>query len=168
MESQSSKGSLSQSFYEELLVSFLTNEGASKKTQKNYLSDTRDFFHFLQTDKDIKEINREAIEGSTRADVEAYVSFLHSARTASTIVRHISSLRTFFRAVQMAGLKQSNPADEYYLAKQDSTASEPLNFSFLAEWETHRTKAGHTQASVKSDIKHVQEFLYWINKHQNI
>lgn len=171
MDNQSSKSLLSQSFFEELLVSFLTQEGASRKTQKNYLSDIRDFFSFLLTNGDMQEVTQSVLTGVTINDIDSYLSFLLSGRTSSTGVRHLSSLRTFFRALVQSGICKENPADEYYKNKQkqnkEALPSE-IESTLLLSWEVERIKAGHIPHRVKTDVTHVRDFIIWIKRQHSL
>lgn len=138
-------------------LNFLTNEGASPKTLKNYAADLRDFFEFLATIKTSEALNkRDFVMKITESDVLGYLSFLEkSQKSQSTITRRTSTLRTFFRSLEETKIITTSPLRPTQAAMKKNDDVHPL----IKLWLSHDQKAVQSTR----DIQHVDEFLQWIN-----
>lgn len=77
----------------------------SRHTQRNYISDLRQFSQFLQ--RDYPERDFTTVDGLT---IRSYLGVLHKKNRKSSIARKLASLRTFFRFLVRKGILKENPA----------------------------------------------------------
>ena len=95
-------------------------KGASEHTLRNYSIDLREFQNFLSSD-DVTGVHKRTIRG--------YLSHVHQKGLANrTILRRISSLRSFFRFAVKEKLILSNPMEEIESPKREKKLVTSLSF----------------------------------------
>lgn len=105
-----------------LISSFIryieTEKGYSKHTTRNYESDLRQFSEFVATRNDVKN-------GDPGVDlidfplIRSYLGELFGKCKRTTIARKLSSLKSFFKYLELRGLASFNPAAEIMTPKQE-------------------------------------------------
>lgn len=95
----------------------------SEHTVKNYLDDLNNFLEFLNRNG-IKSFNDVEYQ-----DIRNYISYLYECKyTNKTISRHISTLRSFFKYMEVEGKVQNNPACLISNPKTTSYLPKCLNY----------------------------------------
>lgn len=77
----------------------------SSHTQRNYVSDLRQFKDFLE--REYPRISMTAIDNMT---IRSYLGSLYKKNRKSSIARKLASLRTFFKYLLRVGILEENPA----------------------------------------------------------
>jgi len=87
-----------------------TERNASPHTCRCYLNDLKEFENFLKSSvKDLFHGEDMAMKRVDRMAIRRYLSFLHRKNKKSSIVRKISTLRSFFKYLMREKLVSSNP-----------------------------------------------------------
>ncbi len=104
-------------------------KNASPHTVRNYKTDLCSFYQFLESDDAfIFEIK------ITRQDIRNYLAHLHkNEMSKKTIVRHLSSIRTYFKYLFSNQLIQTNPAELLETPKINKTIPNSLSYEQLLQ-----------------------------------
>jgi integrase/recombinase XerC len=106
----------------ELITSFLrylqTEKGYSNHTLRNYDSDLRQFIRFVAKNKG-REGNVSDIDMIDYSLIRSYLGGLFDTSRRSTIARKLSSIKSFFRFLELRGVCPRNPASEIATPKQE-------------------------------------------------
>ena len=159
---------LSQSLLENFFIEFLTAEGASKKTQKNYLYDVKNFFEWLTTHSEITNINQASLSRIKSHHIARYIHSLNQTQKSATTVRHLSAIKTFFQACIISAFITENPASTYSDTEHRIQREGLIYQLELKEWEIAQIKSGANSTSIDGDLHHVTEFIHWINHYKTI
>lgn len=95
-----------QAFMERIFLGYLLEQGASEKTRRNYRTDVRHFFGWMEASRvhSLVAVNHETLEAYKRSHTDAHVPI-------STLNRRLSALRMFFRCAMKEGWITENPMD---------------------------------------------------------
>jgi site-specific recombinase XerD len=159
---------LSQSFFENYFIDFLVASGASKKTQKNYLYDIQGFFDWMTHNEPSQTITHQSLQAITADDIRSYVTSLQDKHSANTITRHLSSIKTFFQGLEQTGLVESNPVAQYQHPIDNQVPYVLPEKSSLHKWKIQQITKGENPTQVSRDIQHVQDFIKWIHRNNNL
>ena len=99
----------------------LKEKGLSKKSVESYLSDLWSFFGFFELNEieDLIKVNKTTIM--------AYAGSIEKAgKSRSTVLRNLSSVRSFYSYLDKKRLIDSNPADNIKISKEKKKAVDPL------------------------------------------
>ena len=136
---------------------FLTHtRRLSPLTVSSYLFDLQDVFSFLHDHLDTL-ITRKTLEKLTITDLRAFLAFeTTGGKARSSIARHFSALRNFFRYLDYQNIVQNGAITALKVAGPPKTLPRPLSeehaFQFLEEakklgrlaWQKHRDVALYT------------------------
>ena len=88
--------------------------GFSEHTIRNYSIDLVSFLNFLNERKicDLKKIDR--------IEIRAYLASLHKGHIISTVLRKLSTIRSFFRYLRREGIVTANPAKLIEMPKKNN------------------------------------------------
>jgi site-specific recombinase XerD len=154
----------------EMFSNYLTQEGASEKTKKNYIADLLDFLSWFEKNEHINHegTNKTPIFLHTVTDqtVYKYISALETTKkTPSTINRRLSSLRVFFRACCQLGFTKINPTDGIHNIENTVTTGGEHK-QVLDIWHVHLSQKGLNRYSIQNHVNVVNEFLEWMKEHK--
>ncbi|MBE9523267.1 MAG: tyrosine recombinase XerC [Proteobacteria bacterium] len=100
-------------------ISYIQNEkGYSEHTIRNYESDLRQFSEFFATKRDIENGDPE-INLVDYSLIRSYLGDLFDRCHRTTIARKLSTLKSFFKYLELRGLASCNPAAEIATPKQE-------------------------------------------------
>lgn len=156
-----------QTILEEAFCKFLLNQGASKKTQRNYRTDLHHFLNWVvltiptttnhllaSTAGLLAVITPELLENYKRLLVENHVPL-------STVNRRLSSVRAFCRACQAYGWLNHNPAASLQNLTKEKTKESQLEK--ILELFRHDLKhEGASKVTIKNYASDVKQFLTWL------
>lgn len=178
-----------QAFFEQDFINFLITQKVSQITRKNYISDLRNFFHWLSTSDQAFENSTEERATSVSANnllrnltpdtIENYKrSQVLAKNPPASINRRLSTIRMFFRCAAIEGWVTDDPTIQVTnVAKSAENAAEPkeqaninspsptpsiIQESLIATLVTFLQSQGAstiTQKNYSADIRH---FLNWI------
>lgn len=98
---------------QKLISSFIeyirTEKGYSAHTIRNYVSDLRQFSHFVATWEGVHN-GDPSIELVDYKLIRAYLGELFAKCRRTTIARKLSALKSFFKYLELRGLASSNPS----------------------------------------------------------
>lgn len=137
---------------------YLRQEGASIRTQKNYLFDVHDFL--LWNDETIQEPN---LLATTTSDIHHYIQNLQSkGKSVSTINRKLSSLRMLFASLEQSRMLMTNPMQgvSNLDLDQELIPHKPL----LQAYEANLKHAGIHQSELMHHKTIVTDFLRWVSR----
>jgi site-specific recombinase XerD len=134
---------------------YLSQEGASEKTKKNYIADLLDFFACIKKPSlSLQEISEQTIQ--------SYILALkRQQKTASTINRRLSTLRVFFRSCIQAKIIHNNPVERIHNV-ENTLSQEGEHKDILNSWHTHLSNNGLNKYAIADHINVVNDFLNWI------
>ena len=96
----------------ELIEDFLryieVQKGYSQNTIRAYALDLMDFFDFLASHEGFNE--KDAIDDITMHHIRAYIGSIYKTHKKTTIVRKLSTIRSFFNFLEKRGISKKNPA----------------------------------------------------------
>lgn len=148
--------------------SFLTAQGASAKTQKNYWSDVSDFISWFIVITSPKINHHQTspgllLQAISSNHVNDYVSHLLRAKiSTATINRRLSSLRIFFNCCLETAWLRYHPMEGIANIKiarpHDPSIQEPA----LEQFKDHLRSQGVGKATIKNYVSDVRQFLHWI------
>jgi integrase/recombinase XerC len=111
--------------YIERFVDYIKSQrGYSLNTVRNYETDLRHFFDYLEKNDNTKSLKFEQIDFHV---IRAYLGGLFKRYKKTTISRKLSAIRTFFFFLEKNKLNEGNPAAEISSPKQGSYIPEYLN-----------------------------------------
>ncbi len=148
--------------------SFLTAQGASAKTQKNYWSDVADFISWFiaATLPVLDERNYHPgllLQALSPNHINDYVSHLLRANISpATVNRRLSSLRIFFNCCLQMSWLSYHPMEGIANIKTANPSGPKLNISLLTQFEDHLRSHGVGKATIKNYVSDVRQFLRWI------
>ena len=100
----------------------LKEKGLSKQSVDSYLSDLWSFFDFFEIDEieDVIRVNKTMIM--------AYIGSIEkNGKARSTVLRSLSSVRSFYSYLDKKRIIDSNPADNIKILKEKKKVVEPLS-----------------------------------------
>lgn len=165
MTSKNDNKLLSQSFLEKYFIEFLITEGASKKTQKNYLYDLQSFFQWLIKDYQWDSITVTALSAVSSAQIESFADYLKTINKDATVTRHISAIKSFYQALIKAELVSKNPVARFQELSKSGLSTQYLP---LTEWQKAQMNQGNTQLEIQRETEHIEDFLIWIKRYKSI
>jgi len=97
--------------YLPLFQSYLRLEKSlSQKTVEAYLSDIKNFAHFLSQNEE--KIDEEALKNASLHDFQNFIQHLYQTQTKATSqARAVSSLKAFYRFLQYEKINERNPTE---------------------------------------------------------
>lgn len=152
---------------------FLTDQGASEKTRKNYKSDAKHFLRWalftLQTmSGSIPSSSTQLLMQVTPDFIENYKFSLISRKTpASTINRRLSTIRNLFHFCKTQGWISENPAKiiaNIMIPKNHVSETQKL----LDAFERDLKAEGASKATIKNYKSDVRQFLAWFEDRQRL
>jgi site-specific recombinase XerD len=149
-----------------MFSNYLTQEGASEKTKKNYVADLLDFLSwFNQANQTTPDANMKKplfLHTVTNTSIQRYIHFLEAQhKTPSTINRRLSTLRVFFRACNNSGFSTLNPTDGIHNVENSITTGGEHKH-VLDTWHVHLSQKGLNRYTIQNHVNVVTEFLEWI------
>lgn len=94
-------------------------KNASDHTQRNYLSDLRQFKEFLQAKEGVSQINVSHIQLIDVKMIRSFLAYLfRKGNSSSSMARKLASLRTFFKFLHREGVVSTNWAKLVLTPKQ--------------------------------------------------
>lgn len=143
-----------------MFSNYLTQEGASEKTKKNYLADLLDFLSWFGKDPLF-------LHTVTDKTIQEYIHALEAQKkTISTINRRLSTLRVFFRACIQSNYIGVNPTDGIHnLENNIATGGE--HKEVLDSWHVYLSQKGLSRYSIQDHVNVITEFLEWIKVSKN-
>ena len=130
----------------------VSQEKSSKLTVKNYLSDVGHFVEWFEK-KTNKSFDPKLINPDT---ITSYKIFASSVFSPSTLERHLSSLRKFFKFLFSSNLMYSNPFEQ--LAKNQKAETDVWRLNdFKNNLFTNRS----SHLTIKNYIIDIRQFLVW-------
>jgi site-specific recombinase XerD len=156
---------LSQSLFEKLFIEFLALEGASKKTQKNYLYDVKNFFQWVLANTGTHALSISTLTEISSTEIAQYNEYLHTVHKSTTVTRHISSVKSFYQALNHMRLVETNPVINFLEHKKNVFSTQKNS---LGDWKLEQIEQGCSTQDTERDIQHIEEFLIWINTYKNI
>lgn len=148
--------------------SFLTAQGASAKTQKNYWSDVADFISwFIAATPPVIDAGPATpgllLQAISPNHINDYVSHLLRAKISpATVNRRLSSLRIFFNCCLEMTWLPYHPMKGIANIKTANPSGPKLNTSLLTQFEDHLRSHGVGKATIKNYLSDVRQFLRWI------
>lgn len=135
---------------------YLTTEGSSIKTQKNYLADVKDFSSWLEqmnVKKTVKEIKKETIQG--------YIENLENqSKSVATINRRLSSLRMFFTFMIQQHIVDSHPLE--HISNLSGDSIEQTHKALFAAYEAKLKQQGKNTTETTYSKHVVSDFIRWV------
>ena len=163
-----------QAYLETVFKGFLLKEKISEKTRKNYVSDIRRFTTWIfqayidhQSLSPIpsntaRQLTTSIVGSVSPSTIEAYKGYLRRTNTPdSTVNRHLSSIRMFFRCAVDNKWTVSNPSDETKNIPQEAQQETPKNV--LSEFQAFLIQDGASKTTVNTYRTDVEEFLKWLD-----
>jgi site-specific recombinase XerD len=153
---------IDQDKYISFFSNYLSKEGSSEKTKKNYLADLLDFFSWLNT------TNISALGQTSESEIHQYLAFLQEqGKSVATINRRLSTLRMFFKACTQNQIVQNTPTDNIHNLEQSSGIIGEHKV-VLDSWQQHLSKRGVNRFGIQDHINVVSEFLEWVKVKQKV
>lgn len=132
----------------------------SRVTVKNYLSDISHFIHWVE-DKKGAEFNPVSI---TFEVIQAYKNENSQSLSSSSLERHLSSLRKFFKFLKDEDIVKTNIFEE---AQAEKTAQIQDPFK-LKDFKNFLFKSNSSHLTIKNYIIDVKQFLIWTRQVLNL
>lgn len=144
---------------------FLSDQGASEKTQINYRSDVRNFFNWLDTTNKAVQKQTETAYSlhSINSDIiENYKQTLLLNETpASTVNRRLSALRMFFQYAVLQELIHENPCLTIRNISRTIPISENTLDTILENYKLAQLKKDTWN---ETDLDDIHTFFLWYTK----
>ncbi|OGG13668.1 hypothetical protein A2875_04025 [Candidatus Gottesmanbacteria bacterium RIFCSPHIGHO2_01_FULL_46_14] len=147
--------------------SFLTAQGASRKTQKNYWSDVAAFISWFiaATSPSINQQNNHPgllLQALLPNHINDYLQYqLQQKISTATINRRLSSLRIFFNcALEMTWLSY-HPMEGIANIKMGHPDGPSTHIALLKQFEEHLKNQQIGKATIKNYLSDVRQFLRW-------
>ncbi|MBW2061256.1 MAG: tyrosine recombinase XerC [Deltaproteobacteria bacterium] len=122
--------------------------GRAENTVKAYLRDVREFFRFAAKNRGVH-----TLEEVTKAEVRAFLFYLHKKNKNASLARKLSSLRTFFRFMIREGRLTVNPAMEVMSPRQQKKQPGFLNideaFALMEAPDTSAPEGARDRAALE-------------------
>jgi site-specific recombinase XerD len=137
---------------------FLHQEGASLRTQKNYLFDVNDFIAWLEINQPETDLTM-----TTKLMINGYIQHLQNqGKSISTINRKLSSLRILFTSLIQAQIMSSNPMNGVINLDPDQLLlpHRPL----LQAYEANLKQTGIQTIDRIHHKTIVTDFLRWVSR----
>lgn len=146
---------------------FLSERGASGKTQKNYCSDINHFLGWtvltIQSHNiPLPATHTELISLITPHIVEQYQHFLLANRIpTATINRRLSALRTFGAFCQSQGWWSDNPTNILINVPMEKQITDPMA-ELLITFCADLAREGASKVTIKNYSSDIRQFLHWV------
>ena len=154
-----------QDILKSAFITFLTANGASTKTQKNYWSDVQDFVSwFIAASMPVGEHRnnhpRLLFQALSRNHIEQYVQHLARQKiSGATINRRLSSLRMFFSCCLEMMWLSYHPMEGIANIKTARPVGLARHTSLLEQFEDHLHGLHVGKATIKNYVSDVRRFL---------
>ena len=132
---------------------FSQDNKAANVTVKNYLSDINHFIRWFETTYHKTFPSREI----TAQTINAYKSNLSETFSASSLNRHLSSLRKFFGFLKLEGIIAHSPFEQL-TANNQKTEADPWH---LRDFKNHLYVYNASHLTIKNYLIDIRQFLSW-------
>lgn len=140
-------------------ASYLTQQGSSKKTQKNYCADIEDFLSWVSTELSISELSV-----VKKSEIEKYLESQKAlGKSVATMNRRLSSLRVFYTFLTTSKPNQQNPMEHISNVVVDEVVLQ--HQQVIQAYEAKLRGEGKNPSAVSNHKTVVVEFLKWIKRH---
>lgn len=157
-----------QVILEQHFITFLTEQGASKKTRNNYRSDLRHFIGWTMltmasSGAPSPHTHLEFVSNITPDVLTGYKLYLTENKIpASTINRRLSAIRIFCRSCHVYGWINENPAIALAnIATKQTDVHNSLE-KMLLHWKADLQQEGASKSTIKNYATDVKLFLRWL------
>ena len=146
---------------------FLSERGASGKTQKNYCSDINHFLGWTvltiqSRNVPIPATHSELIGLITPHIMEQYKHFLLANHIpAATTNRRLSALRTFGAFCQSQGWWHDNPTNILINVPMEKQTLDPMT-EMLITFRADLAREGASRVTIKNYASDIRQFLHWV------
>src|SRR5260221_4455254 len=134
---------------------FSQKNGASKATVKNYVADVKKFIAWF-------ELTKQAVFAPQVVTPELIQDFKKAKITelsASSLDRHISSLKKFFSFLKLEGKVPTNPFE-----RQETNAQRPIDPWHIKEFKDFLYVYNASHLTIKNYLIDVKQFFAWAEK----
>ncbi|MCL5072704.1 MAG: site-specific integrase, partial [Actinobacteria bacterium] len=126
----------------------------SKVTVKNYLSDINHFIRWYEHEYQ-KAFSPALVNGQT---IERYKNTNSEVFSQSSMDRHVSSLRKFFKFLKLEGLNSANPFELSQAQALNANMADPWH---IKDFKNYLYVYNASHLTIKNYIIDVKQFLAW-------
>ena len=150
--------------------SFLTAQGASRKTQKNYWSDVAAFISwFIAAASSVRDVQHTSpsllLQALSPNHINNYVSHLLQAKISqATINRRLSSLRIFFNCCLQMSWLSYHPMEGIANIKMGHPDGPSTHIALLKQFEEHLKNQQIGKATIKNYLRSLKRIKTKLRK----